>query len=139
MKKYFLFAAVAGMLASCSSESLTAGSDPKIEPTQEERVPIEINVASVQTKASTRGSGAVGDLVGDANNVWKGQIINAFMFDKNKLTIPRDEEGDIYNDTELSGAIMLMMLMQQQLLLILQMLLMLQVQLLQRLLMVIRM
>ena len=102
MKKYFLFAAVAGMLASCSSESLTAGSDPKIEPTQEERVPIEINVASVQTKASTRGSGAVGDLVGDANNVWKGQKINAFMFDKNKLTIPQDEEGDIYNNTELT-------------------------------------
>ena len=102
MKKYFLFAAVAGLLASCSSESLTAGSDPKVEPTQDDRVPIEINVASVQTKASTRGSGAVGDLDGDANNVWKGQKINAFMFDKNKLTIPQDEEGDIYNNTELT-------------------------------------
>ncbi len=101
MKKFFLFAAVAGMLASCSSESLT-GSDPNIEPTQEERVPIEIGVASVQTKASTRGIGAVGDLVGDANNVWKGQTINAFMFDKGKLTIPRDEEGDIYNNTVLT-------------------------------------
>ena len=101
MKKFFLFAAVAGMLASCSSESLT-GSDPKIEPTQDDRVPIEINVASVQTKASTRGSGAVGDLVGDANNVWKGQKINVFMFDKGKLTIPTDEEGDIYNNTELT-------------------------------------
>ena len=44
MKKSFMFVAVAaaGMLASCSSESLT-GSDPKIEPTtQEDRVPIEI-------------------------------------------------------------------------------------------------
>ena len=103
MKKSLMFVAVAaaGMLASCSSESLT-GSDPNIEPTQEERVPIEIGVASVQTKASTRGSGAVGDLVGDANNVWKGQKINAFMFDKNKLTIPQDEEGDIYNNTELT-------------------------------------
>ena len=98
----FVAVAAAGMLASCSSDSLTAGPDPKIEPTQEERVPIEINVASVQTKASTRGSGAVGDLVGDANNVWKGQKINAFMFDKGKLTIPTDEEGDIYNNTELT-------------------------------------
>ena len=104
MKKSFMFVAVAaaGMLASCSSDSLTAGPDPKIEPTQEERVPIEIGVASVQTKASTRGSGAVGDLDGDANNVWKGQKINAFMFDKGKLTIPQDEEGDIYNNTELT-------------------------------------
>ena len=103
MKKSFMFVAVAaaGMLASCSSDSLTAGPDPKIEPTQEERVPIEIGVASVQTKASTRGSGAVGDLDGDANNVWKGQKINAFMFDKGKLTIPQDEEGDIYNNTDL--------------------------------------
>ena len=104
MKKSFMFVAVAaaGMLASCSSDSLTAGPDPKIEPTQEERVPIEIGVASVQTKASTRGSGAVGDLDGDANNVWKGQKINAFMFDKGKLTIPTDDEGDIYNNTELT-------------------------------------
>ena len=98
----FVAVAAAGMLASCSSDSLTAGPDPKIEPTQEERVPIEIGVASVQTKASTRGSGAVGDLVGDVNNVWKGQKINAFMFDKGKLTIPTDEEGDIYNNTELT-------------------------------------
>lgn len=101
MKKFFLFAAVAGMLASCSSESLT-GSDPNIEPTQEERVPIEIGVASVQTKASTRGIGAVGDLAGNANNVWKGQKINVFMFDKGKLTIPQDEDGDIYNNTVLT-------------------------------------
>ena len=99
----FVAVAAAGMLASCSSDSLTAGPDPKIEPTQEDLVPIEIGVASVQTKASTRGSGAVGDLEGDVvNNVWNGQIINAFMFDKGKLTIPTDEEGDIYNNTELT-------------------------------------
>ena len=40
MKKSFMFVAVAaaGMLASCSSDSLTAGPDPKIEPTQEDVV-----------------------------------------------------------------------------------------------------
>ena len=64
MKKSFMFVAVAaaGMLASCSSESLT-GSDPKIEPTQEDRVPIEIGVATAQTKAITRGVGTVGGAV----------------------------------------------------------------------------
>ena len=80
MKKYFMFAAVAGMLASCSSESLT-GSDPKIEPTQEDRVPIEINVASAQTKASTRGTGTAGDLA-SGTNIWNGERVKVLMFKK---------------------------------------------------------
>ena len=91
MKKYFLFAAVAGMLASCSSESLT-GSDPNIEPTptQEERVPILLSVSTPSinvSRGTTRGTGTVGG-VGvantDATNVWYGQKINAFMFTKDE-------------------------------------------------------
>ena len=80
MKKYFLFAAVAGMLASCSSESLT-GSDPNIEPTQEDRVPIEIGVATTQTKVSTRGTGTAGDLAGIGKNIWNGERINVLMYE----------------------------------------------------------
>jgi len=82
MKKYFMFVAVAaaGMLASCSSESLTAGSDPKIEPTQDDRVPIEIGVASAQTKASTRGTGTAGDLA-TGTNIWNGERINVLMYE----------------------------------------------------------
>jgi len=95
MKKYFMFVAVAaaGMLASCSSESLTAGSDPKIEPTQEERVPIQLGVSAPSVNlasGTTRGTGTVGG-VGVANddptNVWYGQEINAFMFDKGTLNL----------------------------------------------------
>jgi len=91
MKKYFLFAAVAGMLVSCSSESLT-GSDPNIEPTptQEERVPILLSVSSPSidvSRGTTRGTGTVGG-VGVAKNhvtnVWSGQRINAFMFTKDE-------------------------------------------------------
>ena len=68
MKKYFLFAAVAGMLASCSSESLT-GSDPKIEPTQEELVPIEISVATPTARVGmTRGTGTVGAVEDGSGN-----------------------------------------------------------------------
>lgn len=81
MKKYFMFAAVvtAGMLASCSSESLT-GSDPKIEtPDQADLVPIEIGVASSQTKAGTRGTGTAGDIVG-GTNIWNGEQINVLMY-----------------------------------------------------------
>lgn len=103
MKKYFLFAAVAGMLASCSSESLT-GSDPNIEPTQEDRVPIEINVASAQTKATTRGSGTVGGTTA-GTNAWNGQKVNVFMFNQNSLNLAEDNPGAgdyIYNNTALT-------------------------------------
>lgn len=85
MKKYFLFAAVAGMLVSCSSESLT-GSDPKIEPTQDDRVPIEITVASPEVKGATRSVGTVGDVTG-GTNIWQGEKVNVFMFKKGTLTL----------------------------------------------------
>ena len=79
MKKYLLFAAVAGMLASCSSDSLISGSDPKIEPTnQEDLVPIEIGVASAQTKATTRGTGTTGGT--GADNIWRGERVNVLMY-----------------------------------------------------------
>ena len=95
MKKYFLFAAVAGMLASCSSESLT-GSDPKIEPTtQEDLVPIEIGVASAQTKASTRGTGTAGDLA-SGTNIWNGERINVLMF---KINTSGTTDAPVYNST----------------------------------------
>jgi hypothetical protein len=99
MKKYFMFVAVAaaGMLASCSSDSLTAGSDPTIEPTQEERVPIQLSVASPSVRATTRGTGTVGGVGGGANN-WYGQTIKAFMFEKSSLTLATDGATPLYDD-----------------------------------------
>ena len=103
MKKYFMFVAVAaaGMLASCSSESLTAGSDPTIEPTQEERVPILLGVSSPSVEVSrgtTRATGTVGGVgTTDPNNVWAGQRIHAFMFVKNSLNLAvENETGPVY-------------------------------------------
>ena len=95
MKKYFMFVAVAaaGMLASCSSESLTAGSDPTIEPTQEERVPIQLSVSSPSVRATTRGTGTVGG-VGTSTNVWAGQEIRAFMFKKGEAALTPATETD---------------------------------------------
>lgn len=109
MKKYFLFAAVAGMLASCSSESLT-GSDPNIEPTpQDDRVPIEITVASPEVKGTTRSVGTVGDVAG-ATNIWQGEKVNVFMFTKaldgsSTLNLTEDEPGSgnyLYNNVALT-------------------------------------
>jgi hypothetical protein len=101
MKKYFLFAAVAGMLASCSSESLT-GSDPNIEPTpQDDRVPIEISVASPEVKATTRSVGTVGD-VSTGTNIWRGEKVNVFMFEQGTLTLATEGTTPLYNDVALT-------------------------------------
>ena len=94
----FVAVAAAGMLASCSSDSLTAGPDPKIEPTQEERVPIELTVASPSidvARGETRGIGTVGG-VGDGTNVWTGQRVNVFMFNKGTLTLTEETPGNPY-------------------------------------------
>ena len=101
MKKYFMFAAVvtAGMLASCSSESLT-GSDPEIKtPAQEEIVPIEIGVATIQSKAITRGTGTVGDIEG-GTNIWKGEKVNVLMYNLNTFTFAKDGAAhNLYDNT----------------------------------------
>ena len=95
MKKYFLFAAVAGMLASCSSESLT-GSDPNIEPTQEERVPIQLSVASPSVRATTRGTGTVGGYYGGSSlGIWS-EVKGVYDLTQ-KLAIPKGNYRAIYN------------------------------------------
>ena len=85
-----MFAAVvtAGMLASCSSESLT-GSDPKIEtPDQADLVPIEVGVATNQTKAVTRGTGSAGGTgVGADVNIWRGERVNVMMYQLTPTTL----------------------------------------------------
>ena len=98
----FVAVAAAGMLASCSSDSLTAGPDPKIEPTQEERVPIQLSVASPSidvARGGTRGIGTVGG-VGDGDNVWNGQRVKVFMFKKNAgqttLNLAEETPGNPY-------------------------------------------
>ena len=116
MKKYFMFAAVfaTGMLASCSSDSLIAGSDPTIEPTptQEELVPIEIGVATTQTKASTRGTGTTGGtVVYDAENptdpeanIWRGERINVMMYESGSFNPTKggaDGVTELYPNTSM--------------------------------------
>ena len=120
MKKSFMFVAVAaaGMLASCSSDSLTAGPDPKIEPTQEDLVPIEISVATPVARAATRGTGTVGGIVKDdgsgtdtyvpANNdgttagaqanIWAGQKVNVYMFNKGTLDLAQFDGAAIFDN-----------------------------------------
>ena len=120
MKKSFMFVAVAaaGMLASCSSDSLTAGPDPNIEPTQEDLVPIEISVATPMARlAQTRGTGTVGGVEDGsdnavnndgtsfgAKNIWAGQKINVYMFKTGTLNLAYFKDGDaagIFDNAEM--------------------------------------
>ena len=117
MKKYFMYVAfaAASLLTSCSSESLTAGDDPQ-NPNSEDRVPIEIGVATIPNAAITRGSGTVGGVENGgaaanndgtttgtpAANIWKGQKVKVFMYDKGTLNLALDEGNIIYNNTELT-------------------------------------
>ena len=103
MKKYFMYVAfaAAGLLTSCSSESLTAGDDPQ-NPNSEDRVLIEIGVASPQAEVQTRGLGTVGDL-STGTNIWRGEKINVFMFEKGTLTLAEDGNSNpLYNNTILT-------------------------------------
>ena len=113
----FVAVAAAGMLASCSSDSLTAGPDPKIEPTQDELVPIEISVASPSARAITRGTGTVGGVVNGTTpayndgetvgtptpkaNIWAGQKVNVYMFNKGTLDIAQFNGADLFNNAEM--------------------------------------
>ena len=106
----FVAVAAAGMLASCSSDSLTAGSDPTIESGQKDLVPIEIGVATPMARSGmTRGTGTVGavedghgiavnnDGTGTGTpkaNIWAGQKVNVYMFKQGSLNLAYFKEGD---------------------------------------------
>lgn len=94
MKKYFIFAAIAtaGLFASCSSSDDITSSDVQ-NPIEDAdaRQAIRLNLAT--PTMTTRGTGTVGG-VGTgtetnthySTNVWAGQTINVFMFNKGDAT-----------------------------------------------------
>lgn len=85
MKKYFIFAAVAaaGLFASCSSSDDVAANDaPTPQVTENEQVPILLGATSRVSADATKGTGSVGDIAGENTNVWAGQHVNVFMFNK---------------------------------------------------------
>ena len=103
----FVAVAAAGMLASCSSDSLTAGSDPINQEPQEDRVAIEIGVATTQQKGMTRGTGTTGGTadVGD-ENIWRGERVNVLMYEitegKPTFIFTKDGSGaNIYPNTSM--------------------------------------
>ena len=95
MKKIFYVAAafLAAGFVSCSQND---GND--VQGPASDLVPIHFNVGNgrvnIEQKApATRGTGAVGDVAGD-NNIWRGEELNVYMFEKGTLALAKDLTGD---------------------------------------------
>ena len=97
MKKFFYVAAAflaAGFVSCDNNEGPNA-------PTAD-LVPIHFNVGSGRAVIEeTRGTGAVGDITG-GENIWRGEELNVYMFEKGTLTLTADATGNgaplFYND-----------------------------------------
>ena len=91
MRKSFIFAtmAAAALFAGCSSSDDLA-SNPGEEgiDTDAEKAAIEIGVASRGANMTMRGTGTVGDIEGEATNIWNGEQINVLMYDINEDGTP---------------------------------------------------
>lgn len=84
MKKQFFYAAMAiTFMASCTSDD-TVAVDP-VNPTPEEsRVAIELGVNTPNIKVSSRGTGTVGSVAGESEDIgWNNQALKIVMVDEN--------------------------------------------------------
>ena len=102
MKKYFIFAAIAaaGLLTSCSSsDDITeATGTPSVN---SDETPIVLNVSQRASAEVNRGTGTVGGIL-DADNLWDGEHVNVYMFNKGTFTVTQDGQGhDLFNNTEM--------------------------------------
>lgn len=100
MKKQFFFAAAAvAALASCSSsdDALSTGA-PEVGASNEQ-ILIGVNAPAAILDV-TRGTGTVGDL-SSGTNVWAGQKINVYMFDKGTLDLSMNNGVALYDNAEM--------------------------------------
>ena len=87
MKKSFIFATMAAavLFAGCSSSDDLAsnpGGEQGVD-ANTDLVAIEIGVASKSASMTMRGTGTVGDIQGEATNIWNGEQINVLMYNIN--------------------------------------------------------
>ena len=91
MKKQFFYAALAiGMMSSCSSNDLPGNQQPENPNIAEDKVAIELGIASpnLNIEATTKGIGAVGGTAAEGNE-WNKEKLGVWMY---KVTY--DESGN---------------------------------------------
>ena len=90
MRKQFFYAALAiALMSSCSKDkdpgTITEPENPTPGVVDEDTpVAIELGIGN-PSLVVTRGTGSVGDLEGDAKNLWNSQQLKVYMFPKNKI------------------------------------------------------
>ena len=85
MKKNFFYAAAAIVaFASCNKDTDVVIPNNGGEIETMEAIAFQMNSGF---EVTTRGAGAVGDAIGSANNVWNGEKLNVYMFDKDTLAL----------------------------------------------------
>lgn len=104
MKKLFLMAAciAVGSFVSCSNDDVVT---PPAGGGEQDKAPILFSVGGANIDVTTRGTGAVGDLSAEdgGNNIWRGEKLNVYMFDKSDFSIAKDVYGDIFNNAEITA------------------------------------
>lgn len=96
MKKLFFASALVaglGMLASCSNDDVVAvnGGAPGIA--DNGLVPVELGISGPSVSVQKRGIGTVGDITGEAGNVWKGETLNLLMMERSVRNFAGDADS----------------------------------------------
>ena len=101
MKKQFFYAALAiALMSSCSKDNDPGTTTEPTNPTPEvidDTTPAVIRLGiNSPTVAATRGTGSVGDLAGDAANVWRGQALQVLMVTQGTMKDAQDNGANIF-------------------------------------------
>ena len=96
MKKLFFASALVaglGMLASCSNDDVVAvnGGAPGIA--DNGLVPVELGISGPSVSVQKRGIGTVGDIDGEAGNVWNGETLNLLMMERSVRNFAGDADS----------------------------------------------
>lgn len=102
MKKQFFYAALAiALMSSCSKDNDPGTTTEPTNPTPEvidDTTPAVIRLGiNSPTVAATRGTGSVGDLAGDAANVWRGQALQVLMVTQGTMKDAQDNGTNIFD------------------------------------------
>lgn len=96
MKKLFFATALVagmGMLASCSNDDVVAvnGGAPGIA--ENGLVPVELGISGPSVSVQKRGIGTVGDIDGEAGNVWNEETLNLLMMERSVRNFAGDADS----------------------------------------------
>ena len=102
MKKQFFYAALAiALMSSCSKDNDPGTTTEPTNPTPEvidDTTPAVIRLGiNSPTVAATRGTGSVGDVAGNAANVWRGQALQVLMVTQGTMKDAQDNNKNIFD------------------------------------------